>query len=258
MSTGSALEAALRHDRRWVIAALGAAVLVSWAWILPMALDMYGSMSGSAAWMMAPRWTLGHDLALLAMWLVMMTGMMLPSAAPALLIYAAVLRRAEPAGRTAGRIYAFAAGYLVVWFAFSIAATVLQRLLATADLLSPMMELRSPVLGGVLLIAAGVYQLLPFKQTCLQSCQSPVAYIANHWRAGAGGAWRMGVGHGVFCLGCCWVLMLLLFVGGVMNLAWIAAITIFVLAERLLPPRLQGGRTSGLALIALGVWFALR
>ena len=220
-----------------------------------MAVDMYGGMSGLAAWMAPAQWGTRHDLLLFAMWLVMMVGMMLPSAARALLIYAAVVRRADPGSPALGRVYAFTAGYLAMWTAFSLAATIAQRALAQASLLSPMMQLRSPMLGGALLIGAGIYQLTAFKQSCLKSCQSPAAFIASHWRAGAGGAWRMGLEHGIYCLGCCWVLMLLLFVGGVMNLVCIAAITIFILLERLLPSRIQGGRLSGVLLIGAGFWF---
>lgn len=249
------MEALLARDRWWVIAALAAALLISWAWIVPMAFDMYGGMSGLAAWMMPGQWGSRHDLLLAAMWLVMMIGMMLPSAAPALLIYAAVVRRADPGSPALGRVYSFAAGYLAIWAAFSIAATIIQRVLAEASLLSPMMRVRSPLLGGALLIGAGIYQFTAFKQSCLKSCQSPSAFIAAHWRQGHGGAWRMGLEHGLYCLGCCWVLMLLLFVGGVMNLVCIAAITIFVLIERVLPPRMQGGRLSGVLLIGAGLWF---
>jgi predicted metal-binding membrane protein len=254
----SALEAALIRDRWLVGGALAVAILLSWAWIVPMALDMYGEMSGSAAWMMSAHWSVRHDLLLFAMWLVMMCGMMLPSAAPALLIYAAVVRRSDGGADTVARVYSFAAGYLVIWTAFSLLATIVQRLLADRLLLSPMMELSNPVLGGALLVAAGVYQLTPFKQSCLKSCHSPASFIAAHWRPGHRGAWRMGLEHGLYCLGCCWVLMLLLFVGGVMNLLWITAITVFVLLEKLAPAWTQGGRLSGVLLIGAGLWFGLR
>ncbi len=258
MTGRSALEAALLRDRWLVGGSLAVAVLLAWAWIVPMAIDMYGSMSGSAAWMMAPQDSLRGDLLLFAMWLVMMCGMMLPSATPALLIYAAVIRRSEQNAGAAARVYAFAGGYLVAWTAFSLIATLVQRALADQLLLSPMLELRSPVLGGGLLVAAGIYQLTPVKQTCLRSCQSPVSFITSHWRPGRAGAWRMGLEHGLYCLGCCWALMLLLFVGGVMNLVWIAAITIFVLLERLFPAWVRGGRLSGILLIGAGLWFAFR
>jgi predicted metal-binding membrane protein len=258
MTERSAIEAALIRDRWLVGGALAVAIALSWGWIVPMALDMYGDMSGSATWMMAAHWTARHDLLLFAMWVVMMCGMMLPSTAPTLLIYAAVVRRSGDGAPTALRVYSFAAGYLAVWTAFSLLATITQRWLADRLLLSPMMEITSPVLGGALLVAAGLYQLTSFKQSCLQSCQSPASFIASHWRPGRAGAWRMGLEHGLYCLGCCWVLMLLLFVGGVMNLVWIAAITVFVLAEKLAPGFAQRGRLSGILLIVAGLGFALR
>jgi predicted metal-binding membrane protein len=256
MSHRSRLEAALVRDRWLIGGALAVAVALSWAWIVPMAHDMYGAMSGSASWMMPAAWDARHDLLLLAMWIVMMVGMMLPSAAPTLLIYAAVVRRTPQGNDIAARVYLFAAGYLVVWTVFSLLATVLQRLLAEGLLLSPMMELESPLVGGALLIIAGVYQLTPLKRSCLGSCHSPAAFIASYWRPGRVGAWRMGLAHGRYCLGCCWALMLLLFVGGVMNLLWIAAITVFVLVEKLAPVRAQAGRLSGALLIGAGLWFA--
>jgi predicted metal-binding membrane protein len=154
-------------------------------------------------------------------------------------------------------VYSFAAGYILVWTAFSLLATVFQRLLAHWLLLSPMMESRG-WLGGALLIVAGLYQFTPFKRTCLESCRSPAAYIAGHWKRGVAGALRLGTGHGLYCLGCCWALMLLLFVGGVMNLWWIAALTIFVLLEKLAPSGVQGGRLSGLLIMALGVSYLVR
>jgi predicted metal-binding membrane protein len=257
VSERSALEAALIRDR-WVIGgALALAIALSWLWIVPMARDMYGAMRGSAAWMMPPGWDAWHDLLLFAMWLVMMAGMMLPSAAPTFLLYAAVLRHSPDGQPLLPRVYAFAAGYLTIWTGFSLLATVLQRLLAEALVLSPMMDITSPVLGGALLIAAGLYQLTPFKRSCLESCQSPAAFIAGHWQRGRSGAFRMGLKHGLFCLGCCWLLMLLLFVGGVMNLVWIAAITVFVLVEKMLPAGKWSARSSGVLLIAAGLWCAV-
>jgi predicted metal-binding membrane protein len=254
----SALESALIRDRWLIGGALAVAVVLSWAWIVPMARDMYGDMSGSAVWMMPSEWDARHVLLLFAMWLVMMCGMMLPTAAPTLLIYAAVVRRSPDGADAVLRVQIFAAGYLIVWTIFSLLATLVQRMLADQLLLSPMMELRSPVVGGALLIAAGLYQLTPFKNSCLASCRSPMAFVAAHWRAGRAGALRMGLEHGSYCLGCCWVLMLLLFVGGVMNLLWITAITVFVLLEKLTPGPARGGRLSGALLIGAGLWFCAR
>lgn len=243
---------------RWpTIVALGVVVLLCWAWIVPMARDMYGPMTGSAAWMMTSRWDTAHLLLLLAMWVVMMVGMMLPSAAPTLLLYATVLRKSVPGANAPLLVYAFAAGYLLIWTSFSFAATVLQRLLSELLLLSPMMELQNRAWAGALLVIAGAYQLTPMKRSCLESCRSPAAFIAQHWRTGGLGALRMGLAHGLYCLGCCWALMLLLFVGGVMNLWVIAAITLFVLLEKVAPHGAQGGRLSGALLILLGLSTAM-
>ena len=164
-----------------------------------------------------------------------MTGMMLPSATPATLVYTAVARKAAREGTPVAPVAAFVTGYLFMWTLFSLGATLAQWGLERAALLSPMLVSTSPVLGASLLIAAGVYQLTPWKEACLEHCQSPVQFISQHWRSGGWGAFRMGLEHGAFCLGCCWVLMGLLFFGGVMNLVWIAGITLFVLLEKVLP-----------------------
>lgn len=223
-----------------------------------MARDMYGAMNGPSAWMMVNRWDSLHILLLFAMWTVMMVGMMLPSAAPTLLLYANVVRRSDDGTHTSARVYAFAGGYLLIWTLFSAGATFLQRVLSDLLLLSPMMVLRSRVFAGALLLVAGAYQLTPWKRSCLESCRSPAAYIAGHWLPGNMGAFRMGLRHGAFCLGCCWALMLLLFAGGVMNLYVIAALTIFVLLEKVAPIGVQGGKLSGILLIVLGVWVLTR
>lgn len=254
VSEDTALESALKHDRWLTAGALGLVVLLSWAWIVPMARDMYGSMSGPAAWMMTERWDVAHLALLLSMWIVMMVGMMLPSAAPTLLLYATIVRKTAPASHVHAQVYAFAAGYLAIWTLFSLIATLLQRLLSEVFLLSPMMELQSRTASGVLLMIAGAYQLTPLKRACLDSCRGPVQFITQHWRAGSAGAFRMGIAHGFYCVGCCWALMLLLFAGGIMNLWVIAALTLFVLLEKLVPRGAQGGRLSGALLIALGAW----
>jgi len=258
VSDRTPLESLLRRDRWLIGGSLVAAIVLSWAWIVPMAFDMYGPMRGSAAWMMPSTWDMGHLALLFAMWVVMMAGMMLPSAAPAFLLYAGVIRRSPDGARTPAHVYAFAGGYLLVWTVFSLAATVLQRLLAGWLLLSPMMDAQDSKFGGALLIAAGVFQFTPMKRACLESCRSPAEFITTHWRAGVAGGFYLGVAHGLFCLGCCWALMLLLFVGGVMNLWWIAALTVFVLLEKLAPFGAQGGRFSGLPICAVGVWCLLR
>ena len=258
MENRTPLESLLRRDRWLVGGALFVVIALCWAWLVPMGRDMYGSMNGAAAWMMTDNWDFVHILLLFAMWAVMMAGMMLPTAAPALLIYAGVIRRSAESDRAPAHAYAFAAGYLLVWTAFSAVATVLQVWLAKILLLSPMMETRSRYLAGGLLIVAGIFQLTPWKRTCLNACRSPAEFLVRHWRTGLSGALYLGTANGLYCLGCCWALMLLLFVGGVMNLWCIAALTIFVLLEKLAPLGVQGGRLSGALLAALGIWVMAR
>ncbi len=257
MTTATPLEHVLRRDRWLVAGSLLIVCGVCWAWIVLMATDMYGSMAGPAAWMMTSTWDRAHVLLLFAMWTAMMTGMMLPSAAPALLIYGMVVRRSDDAADAPLRVHVFAGGYLLVWTAFSAAATIAQRGLAELGVLSPMMETRGRRVSAALLVLAGLYQLTPVKRACLRACQSPAAFIATHWRRGRAGALRLGLAHGWYCLGCCWALMLLLFVGGVMNLAVILGLTAFLLVEKLMPPGVQGGRLSGALLVAYGCWMAL-
>ncbi|MCM3879317.1 MAG: DUF2182 domain-containing protein [Vicinamibacterales bacterium] len=252
------LESGLRSARAPVILLLTTLPLVSWLWIVVMARDMYGRMTGASAWMMTPVWDVPHLALLWAMWAVMMVGMMLPSASPMLLLYGTVARRSATDGAAASRqTYALAAGYLVVWVLFSIGATALQRFLAKLFFVSAMMEVTSPAVAAALLFVAGAYQLTPIKLACLRTCQSPLGFLMSRWRAGAAGAFRMGLEHGAFCVGCCWALMLLLFVGGVMNLAVIAALTAFVAFEKLTPLGAQGARISGILLIAAAFWIVV-
>jgi predicted metal-binding membrane protein len=182
---------------------------------------------------------------------VMMAGMMLPSASPLFLLYGGVARRSAAATSiTSRQTYALAAGYLAVWATFSLGATALQRVLSALIVVSPMMQVTGPVAGALLLLIAGVYQLTPLKHACLRSCQSPLGFLMSRWRAGTAGAFRMGAEHGGTCVGCCWALMLLLFAGGVMNLAVIAALTAFVAFEKLTPFGAHSARISGSLLIA--------
>jgi predicted metal-binding membrane protein len=251
------LESALRYDRTPAVVLLALLPMVSWIWIAVMARDMYGPMTGASAWMMTAQWDVPHLLLLWAMWAVMMTGMMLPSASPMLLLYGVIARRS--AQRLASlQIYAFAAGYLVVWTVFSLGATALQRILAAFLLVSSMMEIASPRTGATLLLIAGVYQLTPIKLACLQTCQSPLGFLMSRWRNGLSGAFGMGLEHGAYCVGCCWALMLLLFAGGVMNLTVIAALTAFVAFEKLAPFGLYGARVSGVLLVLAGLWMIVR
>ncbi|MFA9421659.1 MAG: DUF2182 domain-containing protein, partial [Gammaproteobacteria bacterium] len=198
-------------------------------------------------------WTPIDAVFMFLMWAVMMVGMMLPSATPMILLYARVVRHnaknTEPLIHTS----AFLAGYVVVWTVFSAAATAMQYGLEQTALLSPMMISASPVFGGIVLLVAAVYQWTPYKNACLRRCRSPVWFLSTYWQDGASGALRMGLAHGAYCLGCCWALMLLLFVGGVMNLLCIAAITIFVLAEKVLPRGHDIGRLGAVILGLTGI-----
>jgi len=242
-----------RRNRIAILAALFGITVLAWVYLIVMALSM-DDMSMTAGEMMRIRPWSGLDFLLMfLMWAVMMVGMMVPTAVPMTLIYAAVARKAASQNTPLAPTAIFVAGYIVMWCVFSVAATVTQWVLDQAALLSPMMVSNSPALGAGLLMAAGIYQWTPFKDACLQHCRAPAHFFAQHWRSGATGAFRLGLEHGAFCLGCCWVLMGLLFLGGVMNLLWIAAITFFVLLEKLSPWGVQGGRVVGGAMVLAGV-----
>lgn len=249
-----ALSGILKRDRLIIGAALAAIALLAWAYVLWLAAGMARpamadmpdmDMAGmDVAAMMAPNlapWTPAHTLFIFAMWAVMMAGMMTPSAAPMILIYAQVGRQAAASGRHFAPAGWFAGGYLLAWTGFAGMATVAQYGLERASLLSPMMASASAVFGGSLLVAAGLYQLSPFKAACLSQCRAPLSFIQKHggFQPHTLASLRLGLLHGLYCIGCCWALMTLLFVGGVMNLLWIAGLMIVVLAEKLMPaPRL--------------------
>ncbi len=256
MAIGGPLSALLRRDRAIILCALAAAAALSWVYLVDMARDMAAGvcdMPGMEAMYLGavPVWNAAYFVMMSVMWTVMMIGMMVPSAAPAILLYAGMHRNAgrTPYMSTAG----FVGGYLAVWTAFSAAAVFAQWGLDAAALLSPMMVSTSPYLGAGLLAAAGVYQLTPWKNACLSHCRSPFAFFQQHWRTGRLGAFRMGARHGAYCLACCWALMLLLFLGGVMNLMWIAAISVFVLLEKAAPFGRHAARFTGLAMIAVAL-----
>lgn len=280
-SDGTALDRLLRRDRLIVGVSLALLALLAWLYVLAgagmgmsaadmttlslfphkttaadmagmNAMDMQG-MDMSAASRHAAGWTLDRWSLTLAMWWVMMAAMMTPSAAPAILLYGRVHRTAaaQQRGAAIGPAWAFTLGYLLVWLAFSLAATGLHFGLERAGLVSPgMMGSQNRWLSAGVLAAAGVYQLSPLHRVCLDHCRGPAEFFTRHWRPGLGGAVRLGVLHGAYCVGCCWLLMALLFVGGVMNLAWIAAIALLVLGEKLLPGGRWVGRIAGLLLIA--------
>jgi predicted metal-binding membrane protein len=211
------------------------------------------SGGGMAEAMKIKPWTLIDFGYMLLMWVIMMIGMMVPTAMPMALIYAAIARKALSQGTTLAPTGLFVFGYIVMWSLFSLVATIAQWGLDQAALLSPMMVSTSPIFGALLLVVAGIYQLTPAKNACLEHCRSPAHYISKHWRNGNGGALIMGLEHGAFCLGCCWVLMALLFLGGVMNLLWIAIITLFVLLEKVLPLGDWGGKIAGGGMILFGL-----
>ena len=254
----TALERALRRDRALVALGLVALLAPVWFYLVDTSLDMYSAMTGPSAWMMRATWNARFAALVFAMWAVMMAGMMLPSAAPAILIHARVARSGESPERPVLRTYLFAAGYLVVWCGFALAATALQGALARRAWLTPMMESATPALSAALLALAGLYQGSGAKRACLRHCRGPVAFLAEHWRPGAGGALAMGVRHGLYCVGCCWALMLLLFAGGVMSLAWIAGLSLFVLFEKLSPFGDAGDRATGAVLLAAAAFALVR
>jgi predicted metal-binding membrane protein len=249
------LRALLRHDRMAVLAGLTVVILLAWGWLLLGAgIEMEQmDMGGGKIMLMAPEWSIGYATLICLMWAIMMMAMMLPSAAPAILLAAALMRQ-RGGGRVFGPTGLFALGYLEIWFGFSLFATVLQWGLDRVGLLSEDMAVGGPALAGLLLIAAGLYQWTPLKQTCLVQCRSPFQHLVKYWRQGAFGPMLAGARHGVFCLGCCWMLMALLFVGGLMNVLWVAALAFLILIEKLLP---IGPRISRLGGIALMIWGAI-
>lgn len=251
MATLRWVEAALRRERAVVIGCLLLVIVLSWAYLLSGA-GMMEEMGDMLMPMSSGPWTVGHALLVLLMWAVMMAAMMLPSAAPMILLHGTLARRRTDGAGTATQ-GAVAAGYLSTWAVFSVAATALQYALEQAALLSPMMQTSSRWLAAAVLVGAGIYQWTPLKQACLRHCRSPLDQLMGHWRPGPRGAFAMGWRHGAVCVGCCWMLMLLLFVGGVMSMAWIAGIALFVLVEKLAPAGPLIGRVAGLALIAWGV-----
>src|SRR5262249_29946840 len=263
----TAIETVLRHDRAIVVGALFVLAGLAWVYMLWLAADMdMGGMDMSGfriipagmALMMpttAP-WSATEFAFAFAMWAVMMVGMMTPSATPMILVYARVRRQAAKQRKPFATIAWFASGYLLVWIGFALVATFAHWALERGSLLTPTMAAASAVLGGTVLIVAGVYQWTPLKDACLRQCQAPLQFIQRHggFRPDAFGSLALGGRHGAYCVGCCWVLMALLFVGGVMNVLWIAAVTIFVLLEKTFPGGRVISRVSGAGLFAGGMW----
>ena len=266
MSGDEALSTALRRERAIALTALLVIATMAWLWLLREAQRMSGmdmsSMGGmrmSYLQMLSPAyapwtWTLGTYL--FCMWFVMMIGMMTPSAAPMVLLYLGVSRHAVRTGHRFTSAGWFFGGYLIAWAAFSLIATLAHWWLESVALMTPMMRTASRPLGATVLIAAGIYQWLPLKDACLAQCRAPLSFIQQHggFRPEPTAALRLGFTHGWYCVGCCWVLMLLLLVGGVMNLLWIASLAAFVLIEKLAPGGRWISRAAGVVAIAAGLW----
>ena len=270
--TSAAIEALLKRDRLIVAAALAVLTVLAWIYLfrvagamtmpvssmpdMPDMPDMPGMDMGAATAPMLRAWTAWDFTFMFAMWAVMMVGMMTPSVAPMILIYARVARQSALAGKPLAATGWFAGGYLLSWTAFSLAATLAQFILERAAWLTPMMSAASDRIGGAVLIAAGVYQWTPLKDSCLQQCRAPLAFIQHHggFKRDAAGSLQLGLRHGLYCIGCCWLLMALLFAGGVMNVVWIAAIAIFVLIEKIVPSGRMIARIAGAGFLTAGLW----
>lgn len=251
----SALERLLRRDRAVVVFALLVVIAAAWLYLLLGAGVDMPDMSGMESMAMPelmPVWSPSYFFVILLMWLIMMIAMMLPSAAPMILLHATMSRRSRELGQALPATGIFVLGYVTVWMAFCLAATLIQWALASAALLSPAMVTTSKGMAASILISAGIYEWTPFKRSCLRHCQSPLAFLLDNWRGGAWGNLTMGMRHGGYCLGCCWMLMLLLFAGGVMNLRWIAALALIVLVEKMASGRSWVARALGAVLMLWG------
>ena len=256
------LEAVIRRDRLVVITALVAVITLSWAYLLAgagMGMSQLGMAWGvseggtSGTAMMTPAaWMPGYAVLMFFMWWIMMVAMMLPSAAPMILTFATVNRKQRDTGHPRVATGLFALGYLVAWAGFSLVAVILQWGFERTGILSPVLVATNAIFGGVLLLAAGLYQLTPIKHACLRHCRSPLDFLGTRWRRGAHGALHMGLLHGAFCIGCCWFLMGLMFFGGVMNLYWIAGLALFVLFEKTVPSGHWLGYATGVILLVWG------
>lgn len=269
MTSSTATEVLLRRDRLIVAAGLILICLLCWLYVV-IGAGTGMTTAAMTTWQFPPPvhtasaavpWNSTYWIIMALMWWIMMIAMMIPSAAPTILLYARVHRHAREKGEMDHAVIptaAFIAGYLLAWFAFSLAATSLQWSLEQAGLMHAMMMWSTnSVLSGSFLIAAGTYQFSPLKKVCLKHCRSPADFLSSHWRKGRSGAVRMGLEHGLYCVGCCWLLMALLFTGGIMNLVWIVGLAVFVLIEKLVPYGYAIGRASGLLMIAAGGYLLL-
>ncbi|MEY2467238.1 MAG: hypothetical protein QOD03_1759 [Verrucomicrobiota bacterium] len=253
------METILKRDRLIVIAALGAITLLAWGYMVheARAMNLTGICRCAGMKMSGPDmqpWSTATLFPLFLMWAEMMIAMMIPSAAPMILAFVMVQRKRREQQRPFVPTGIFLLGYLIVWTGFSAIAAVAQWILHAKALLSPMMVSTSSILGGALLIAAGIFQWTPLKNVCLTHCRSPLNFLMTDWREGKLGALMMGLKHGVYCTGCCWVLMILLFVAGVMNIWWIAVLAVLVLIEKIARRGLFLEKIGGVLFVAWGIW----
>jgi predicted metal-binding membrane protein len=259
-SSATALESILKRQRMIVLSGLIGLVALAWIYLGFESTRMaeMGMAEMDMAMMQMRSWTALETSLTFAMWAIMMVAMMVPSAAPTILLYGLVRRKKSTLEHVLAPTGAFALGYIIAWVAFSVLATALQYFLHREAYLSAGMTLNNAVAAGLLMVAVGVYQLTPTKEACLKHCRSPAEFLSRHWRKGTGGAVIMGLHHGLYCLGCCWGLMALLFVGGVMNLLWVALLAGFVLIEKLTPMGHGAARIAGLILLLAGGAIALQ
>jgi predicted metal-binding membrane protein len=246
------LDTVLRRERLIIGGCLAAVVVLSWLYLVHTKTAMPDMDMPGMVMVDLQRWGPITVLLLFVMWSVMMVAMMVPSAAPMILAFVTVNQRRQAANRPFVPVAIFLLGYLAVWTAFSALATLAEWGLHQAAMLSTTMTATSTALNGGLLIAAGIFQWTPMKRACLKGCRSPLSFLMSEWRDGAGGAFVMGLRHGAYCVGCCWFLMALLFVAGVMNLLWVAVIALFVMAEKISPKGELLARIAGIALVIAG------
>ncbi len=248
------LSNAVTSDRAIVGLSLAGITALGWLYLIVEA-DKMSRMDESMAMPHMMSWDASYLGFLFVMWSIMMVAMMVPSVTPMVMMFTTVNRKRRESDRTdLVPVGVFVSGYLIAWMAFSAAAAVAQWTLHAAALVSPMMTSSSTILGGALLIAGGIYQWTPLKYACLIHCRTPMSFLMTSWRPGRTGALVMGLHHGSFCVGCCWVLMALLFVAGVMNVLWVAAIAAFVFIEKVAPRGDLLGRVAGVLLVAAGAW----
>ncbi len=258
MQTSTPIESVLKRDRAVVVAGAAGVTILAWAYLVYVAQSMIGMGSGMAMAQLES-WNATDFGVMFLMWWIMMIGMMVPSAAPMILLFATVNRRRREQQGPYVPTAIFLTGYLMIWGGFAAVATVGNWALHVNSLLSSMMgESTSAYLGGGLLITAGVFQWSRLKYVCLSHCRSPMSFLMSDWKEGVLGALKMGLRHGTYCVGCCWVLMALLFVLGVMNLVWIATLAAFVLLEKVVPAGQRLSKATGLLLIGWGVVVAAR